>query len=432
MTIKTLLTGLMFISICIAQNINISGIVTDTSGMPVVGANVILEGFGLNDTTGMNGEFLITDVITGNQIKQSLSYTHVVEIFNGFLFVNVQKELLIEVVVYTPQGRIVSEIRKTINAGTRSIALPRVGVGIYFYQIKIGNNKFVLKNNSISRALTSTAVSANSSIATASCTSTDEVIKIVKDGYFDHQVTITSTNINDMNIQLTICPNMVVDIDGNAYYTVKIGTQTWMMKNLRATRYNDGSPIPMITNDTVWSTLATPAYCYYNNTTNSDSIEKYGALYNQYVVNSENPKKIAPTGWHVPTSAEWDTLNNYLITNGFNWDGTTEGNKAAKSLAANTDWMEPDTGLGAIGTDLSKNNRSMFTALPAGYRGFPSGKFQRIGYNCCLWSSTKGPNSPLSHSYVQRLDYDCVRIIRGISENRSGYSVRLLQNSRLP
>ena len=110
--------------------------------------------------------------------------------------------------------------------------------------------------------------------------------------------------------------------------------------------------------------------------TDLENIKKFGALYNWYAVNT---LKLAPKGWHVPNDAEWDTLQNYLTTNGYNWDGTTKENKIAKALAARTDWaFSKDSG--AIGNDLTKNNRSGFSALPGGSRnygghGFSDGKF---------------------------------------------------------
>ena len=116
----------------------------------------------------------------------------------------------------------------------------------------------------------------------------------------------------------------LTDIDGNVYKTVKIGNQEWMAENLRVTKYNDGKPIPLDTSSatwafdtSTWSIDTTPKYCFYNNATNADSIKKYGALYNWYVVSPSNPRNISPVGWHVPSDSEWTILMNlnYLNTN---------------------------------------------------------------------------------------------------------------------
>jgi uncharacterized protein (TIGR02145 family) len=212
----------------------------------------------------------------------------------------------------------------------------------------------------------------------------------------------------------------VTDIDGNVYQTVKIGNQVWIVENLRTTKYNDGTPIPLVTDTTAWKALTTPGYCYYNNTTHADSIKKYGALYNWYAVDT---KKLAPKGWHVPTDAEWTILENYLIANGYDWDGTTTDNKIAKSMAAKTDW-QTYTKSGAIGNDLSKNNRSGFSALPGGYR-VDNGLFSTIGLNGDWWSASE---YDASNAYTRYLI--CVHddLNRDYDRKSCGFSVRLLRD----
>ena len=94
--------------------------------------------------------------------------------------------------------------------------------------------------------------------------------------------------------------------DGQIYNIVKIGNQWWMAENLRTATYNDDTPIPEVP-DSIWSNLTTGAYCWYYN--DSLGFKFYGMLYNWYTVNTG---KLCPTGWHVPTDAEWTTLTNYL------------------------------------------------------------------------------------------------------------------------
>ena len=128
-------------------------------------------------------------------------------------------------------------------------------------------------------------------------------------------------------------PNTVTDIDGNVYTTVTIGTQTWTVENLRVTRYNDGTAIPHVKDSSAWFNLTSPGYCYYSNDSASNAF-KYGALYNWHAVGTG---KLAPAGWHVPTVEEWTELENYLVLNGYNWNGTTDTtdtNRIAKSMAA--------------------------------------------------------------------------------------------------
>ena len=92
----------------------------------------------------------------------------------------------------------------------------------------------------------------------------------------------------------------VTDVDGNVYHTKKIGTQTWMLENLKTTHYNDGSltPITFVNENSAWVGLTTSAYCWYNN--DASNKNTYGALYNWYAASNS---ALCPTGWHVPTIA---------------------------------------------------------------------------------------------------------------------------------
>ena len=215
--------------------------------------------------------------------------------------------------------------------------------------------------------------------------------------------------------------NTLTDADGNVYATVTIGTQTWTTENLRTTKYNDGTAIPLVNNFSAWATLSTSGYCYYNNTNNSDSIKKFGALYNWYTIHTG---KLAPAGWHVPSDAEWDTLQNYLILHGYNWDGTITCNKIAKSMAARTNWYTDTINPGVIGNNLSTNNRSGFSALPGGCRD-EYGDFNVIG-NCGIWWSATEVSS--SRAYYRGLLYGSASL-NGSNDNKCcGFSVRLLRN----
>jgi uncharacterized protein (TIGR02145 family) len=211
------------------------------------------------------------------------------------------------------------------------------------------------------------------------------------------------------------------DIDGNTYTSVKIGNQVWTVENLRTTRYNDGTAIPLVTQDAEWYYLVSPGYCFYNNTNNADSIRKFGALYNWYAVNT---KKLAPAGWHVPTDSEWNTLVSYLLVHGYDWDSTTTENKLAKSLSATTDW-ETYGMAGTIGNDLTKNNRSGFSALPSGYR-YAQGYSLNIGYFCGWWSATQLDSLSALFRF---LNYDKVSFDGDNDAKNSGYSVRLIRDN---
>tara|TARA_X000000950_G_scaffold279106_1_gene371151 strand:- start:65 stop:1948 length:1884 start_codon:yes stop_codon:yes gene_type:complete len=180
------------------------------------------------------------------------------------------------------------------------------------------------------------------------------------------------------------------DQNGNAIFSKTYGNQEWSTQSANVTTYRDGTPIPEVTDPGEWADLTTGAWCYPNN-----QDQGTGKLYNWYAVagiddNDPNTptKELAPEGWHVPTDAEWSTLENYLIDNGYNYDGTTTGNKIAKAMAYDWGWSMDDS-LGAVGTNQSSNNRSGFNAYPLGYRGYwEQGSFINIGNQALFWSST--------------------------------------------
>jgi uncharacterized protein (TIGR02145 family) len=158
----------------------------------------------------------------------------------------------------------------------------------------------------------------------------------------------------------------VTDIDGNVYHTVKIGTQTWMVENLKVTHYRNGDPIIHCTDMSQWSNLATGMWINYDNMGTNGEI--YGHLYNWSAL--VNGPLIAPSGWHIPTEAEWQTLVDFL--GGENLAG------GKLKEAGTSHWQAPNTGA---------TNESGFTALPGG--DCTSGTFSQINTQGTYWSSTE-------------------------------------------
>ncbi|MFM6975934.1 MAG: FISUMP domain-containing protein [Sphingobacteriaceae bacterium] len=182
----------------------------------------------------------------------------------------------------------------------------------------------------------------------------------------------------------------VTDVDGNVYHTVKIGTQTWMLENLSVTKLNDGvTPIDNLSNTDSWKNASKAAYCWYNNDQTNKG--KYGALYNGFAVKTG---KLAPQGWHVATSIDWNTLIDYLIANGYNYDKTTTGNKMAKSVASAFGWDIDNTD-GSVGNNQTSNNKSGLTIQPSGIRNFDA-LFVNQGKSASFWISNV---DALSNSY---------------------------------
>ncbi len=215
---------------------------------------------------------------------------------------------------------------------------------------------------------------------------------------------------------------IVRDVDGNIYATVTIGNQVWLVENLKTTRYNDSAIIPPVMDSNAWSNLRTPGYCWYENDETAYK-SAYGALYNWYTVNTG---KLAPSGWHVPTDAEWDTLQNYLIVHGYNWDETTTGNMIGKSLAAKSHWTISIIE-GAIGNDLTHNNKSGFSALPGGFR-FVDGKFYDMNNYCKWWSSTESAATSGTTALTRSMFCDETGFYYGSSTQGYGLSVRCVRD----
>jgi uncharacterized protein (TIGR02145 family) len=135
-------------------------------------------------------------------------------------------------------------------------------------------------------------------------------------------------------------------------------------------------------------------------------------------------KEFAPEGWHVPTDAEWTTLEEYLIASGYNYDGTTTGNKIAKAMASNTGWNS-STNTGAIGNDQSLNNSSGFKAFPEGYRENFDGSFYGEGTNAFFWSSTEtNTNDAWSRGLYVNYSY----LFGYYYYKRNGFSVRFVRD----
>ena len=197
----------------------------------------------------------------------------------------------------------------------------------------------------------------------------------------------------------TLQAQTVKDIDGNVYKTVTIGTQTWMAENLKTTKFDDGTPIPLATDYDEWHALATPAYSWYEN--NATSKNSYGALYNWYSVNSG---KLCPKGWHAPSDDEWTTLTNNFGTNDI------AGGKLKET--GTTHWQTPNG---------DATNEGGFTALPGGSRG-SNGAFGDQGDFGYWWSSTGSNTTEAWYRIIGFLFEDVQRLSFG--NKSSGYSVR--------
>ena len=191
----------------------------------------------------------------------------------------------------------------------------------------------------------------------------------------------------------------VTDIDGNIYHAVTIGTQVWMVENLKTTKYRNGDLIPNGTDGTAWSNLTTGAYCNYDN--NENNADSYGRLYNWYAVNDS--RNIAPTGWHVATDDEWLTLRSFV----------GGGSVAGTKLKSITGWNSNGNGTDEYG----------FTAFPGGRRDLV-GSFGLIGASGYWWTSTVDSGT----AWRWLMDYQSSYVDGGRLNKKYGYSVRCIKD----
>lgn len=196
--------------------------------------------------------------------------------------------------------------------------------------------------------------------------------------------------------------DQITDADGNIYSSITLGTQVWMTGNLKTTKYNDGTDIPLVTDNTTWSNLSTPGYCWYNNESSNKNV--YGALYNWQAVETG---KLCPDGWHVPTDEEWDVLVEYAGGNSISGGRLKE--------TGFDHWNDPN---------LDATDSYGFKAVGAGFRDI-TGPYQKIHIDTYWWSSTEYSDDVAMSRYIHY--YNAI-VFRIFSDKKYGSSVRCLKD----
>lgn len=228
------------------------------------------------------------------------------------------------------------------------------------------------------------------------------------------------TGESDYPSTAVVIPNAVTDYDGNSYDAVKIGNQVWMAKNLMTTHFADGTSIPGGTTGLVVSRLAP------NN--NESIVPQYGYLYSWSVAmhgasnSNSNPsgvQGVCPNGWHLPSEAEWQQLEDYMKSQPIYSGGT------AKALAATTGW-NVSYASNTPGYEPSTNNASGFSALPAGTNSM-GGVCMLFGDESIMWSSTELPESS-SHAFGYTVAYAFENASRSTNNKSLTMSVRCVRN----
>ncbi len=219
----------------------------------------------------------------------------------------------------------------------------------------------------------------------------------------------------------------VTDIDGNTYDYITYGTQVWTVDNAAMETYRDGTPIPHVPGGEFF-TLGTGAWAYFDNDPTKGKLYNWFAVMGIHDTDPNTPnKEFAPEGWHVSSDAEWTTLEEHLIANGYNYDQTATENKIAKAMASEAGWNSSlddqdinNNWAGAPGNNQSLNNSSGFNAFPEGGRGF-NGAFDSDGINATFWSYTEN-----SSSWGLRYNYNS--LYQDDSTPTLGFSVRFVRD----
>jgi uncharacterized protein (TIGR02145 family) len=224
-----------------------------------------------------------------------------------------------------------------------------------------------------------------------------------------NRTSMIANNINSGNIEGNICQGIYNNIGYEVpcpdciAHDVIIGTQTWTGCNANVSTYANGDPIPQVTDLIAWNALTTGAWCYYNNDPSTEAT--YGKLYNWYAVN--DPRGLAPTGYHVPTDTEWADLTNYL------GESTIAG--GAMKEAGLCHWVSPN---------LGATNSSGFSALPGGSQeGYPA---TNLGYNGYWWSSTEYSTPYAWYNYTSNAS-EATQL--NINSKNWGLSIRFVKDT---
>jgi uncharacterized protein (TIGR02145 family) len=205
--------------------------------------------------------------------------------------------------------------------------------------------------------------------------------------------------------------NGVMDFDGKVYTSIIINGQEWMQQNLAVTKYRNGDPIPSGLTNTTWQNTTNGAYAFYNNDAANNTT--YGKLYNWYAVNDS--RGLCPTGWHVPSDAEWTTLINYMDPSQNSSAWGTQSAVAGGRMKSTTGWNYSNTGA---------TNESGFTGLPGGIR-YASGGNSLIGLGGRWWSSTE---KEFDGVWGRGLVHSSSLVFRYVHDRRSGLSVRCVRD----
>ena len=211
------------------------------------------------------------------------------------------------------------------------------------------------------------------------------------------------TPVIEVKFNPSLTYGTITDIQGKIYKTIPVGSQVWMAENLKTTKFNDGANIPMVAQNKAWMDLITPAYSWFDN---NDSVyaDIYGAYYNWFAVSTG---KLCPSGWHVPTDSEWQTLINYLGGDNF------AGSKIKE--AGKNNWTVDNK---------TATNQSGLTGLPAGLREATDGAFSSPGVLGGWWSATESSAGEFGAAWCRWVHGDTSVVVRTEIFKKDGFPIR--------
>lgn len=404
--------------------------------------SVKIENLTLGTSLKMKGSDMLhlmqvtgTETITGYEDDKIAFCPNPMNDFTRMQFVlPVSGEILIT--LFDISGRTITQTRDFLVTGEHIFRVQGIKEGIYFirldadnysctgrlisYGSQIADSKIVYENSIAAQEKNGDSQSTNEEVVMQYNTGNRLLLK----GISGKCCTIV-TDIPSASKTITFNFIPCTDADGNNYPVVYIGTtkggdygdppkyteadggMTFMGENLKVTKLNDGTEIPMVTDNYEWSRKdSSCAYCWYLNQVSYKNV--FGAYYNWYTVNSG---KLCPAGWHVPTFSEFMYLREIL-------GGAEEAGGKLKETGT-VHWKNPNTGA---------SNSAGFTALPAGYRD-SNGSFPSMGSYGRWWSATHSYISCNTGAWYMELYYNDRELM--ISEkclSTTGFSVRCLKD----
>jgi uncharacterized protein (TIGR02145 family) len=390
----------------------IGGIVTDAeTGQPLTAATVILNPSNDTTNTGSGGKYLFKSLTPGDYEIQASKQNYA----ERTKPVNVTSAYTSEINLALEQIPIIHYSDSILDFGfyltSLSFTISKTGHGKVTYIISPSKDWITVNHSfgDVDNETDSIIVAINRTGLTQNII--NEWIKI-RSTYLQYDF-LDTVNVNlKVHSPIIFNPDLsygtITDIEGNLYKTIKIGNDVWMAENLKTTKYNDNTPIPLVEDNVAWKNLKTPAYCWYNNDKETYK-DIYGALYTWYTVNIG---KLCPKDWHVSTDAEWTVLIDNL-----------GGINAAVNKMR-------ETGINHWKYEKGATNSSGFTALPGNFRNAEYGNFFTFFANGEIgvwWTAT---NSDFSEPYdwylIDNLENQSIE--RAIDVKGNGISVRCIKD----